>query len=174
MGRFISHYPIAILVKDYARAIAGLAIVILILSVSQESIPAFRWFVAGLGLLFLGFLFQTIGRHRQRIEYDEKQIALFRPLFRGQKILWHNLSNVRLRYWGRRKKKDGVLSLSLSDGKSTIVIDEGLSHFTSIVERVIKIAGERNLELDEITADNMTILKKIWGNHEAIADGARS
>lgn len=173
MERTISHYPFSILFWDYARALAGLAIVGLIFFTSIDAAPGFRWFVLGLGILFLLFLIQTIWRQAQRIVFDQEGIALLRPFLPGKHIQWRNIRNVRLRYWGKRRKKNGVLALTFGDGESKIVIEDGLLHFSPIVKHIASLASAKKMEFDEITTDNMIALKQIWGENDAITDGAR-
>jgi hypothetical protein len=146
-------YPVSSLVYDYLRGILGLGISIMILQSLTLETPIF-WVIVGLAVLFLVWLANTALRHASRIRFDEE--GLRSMPWPKKNIAWSGLEEMALRYYStRRKRKDGWMTLTLKSGKEKIDIESTLPHFADIVARAAYAAKQANLQLDQITLDNM-------------------
>jgi hypothetical protein len=146
-------YPVSSLVYDYLRGILGLGISVVIMQSIGLETPIF-WVILGLAVLFLVWLANTALRHVSRIRFDEE--GLNSTPWPKKSIAWSGLEGMALRYYStRRKRKDGWMTLTLKSGKEKIDIESTLPHFADIVARAAYAAKQANLQLDQITIDNM-------------------
>ena len=146
-------YPVSSLVYDYLRGILGLGISVVIMQSIGLETPIF-WVILGLAVLFLVWLANTALRHASRIRFDEE--GLNSAPWPKKSITWSGLEEMALRYYStRRKRKDGWMTLTLKSGKEKIDIESTLPHFADIVARAAYAAKQANLQLDQITIDNM-------------------
>jgi hypothetical protein len=146
-------YPVSSLVYDYLRGILGLGISVVIMQSIGLETPIF-WVILGLAVLFLVWLANTALRHVSRIRFDEE--GLNSTPWPKKNITWSGLEEMALRYYStRRKRKDGWMTLTLKSGKEKIDIESTLPHFADIVARAAYAAKQANLQLDQITIDNM-------------------
>jgi hypothetical protein len=146
-------YPLASLVYDYLRGILGLGISLVIMQSIGLDTPIF-WVILGLAVLFLVWLANTALRHVSRIRFDEE--GLQSTPWPKKAIAWNGLEEMALRYYStRRKRKDGWMTLTLKSGKEKIDIESTLPHFADIVARAAYAAKQANLQLDQVTVDNM-------------------
>ena len=146
-------YPVSSLVYDYLRGILGLGISVVVMQSIGTDTPIF-WVILGLAALFLVWLANTALRHASRIRFDEQGLeSLPWP---KKSISWGGLEEMALRYYStRRKRKDGWMTLTLKSGTDKIDIESTLPHFADIVARAAYAAKQANLQLDQITIDNM-------------------
>jgi len=146
-------YPVSSLVYDYLRGILGLGISVVIMQSIGADTPIF-WVILGLAVLFLVWLANTALRHVSRIRFDEDGLNC--APWPKKSIAWSGLEEMALRYYStRRKRKDGWMTLTLKSGKEKIDIESTLPHFADIVARAAYAAKQANLQLDQITLDNM-------------------
>jgi len=146
-------YPLASLVYDYMRGILGLGISVVIIQSIGLDTPIF-WVILGLAVLFLVWLGNTALRHASRIRFDEE--GLTSMPWPKKAIIWNGLEEMALRYYStKRKRKDGWMTLTLKAGKEKIDIESSLPHFADIVARAAYAAKQVNLQLDQVTLDNM-------------------
>ena len=146
-------YPVSSLVYDYLRGILGLGISVVIMQSIGADTPIF-WVILGLAVLFLVWLANTALRHVSCIRFDEE--GLNSAPWPKKSIAWSGLEEMALRYYStRRKRKDGWMTLTLKSGKEKIDIESTLPHFADIVARAAYAAKQANLQLDQITIDNM-------------------
>jgi hypothetical protein len=146
-------YPVSSLVYDYLRGILGIGISVVIMQSIGLETPIF-WVILGLAVLFLVWLANTALRHASRIRFDEEGLNI--APWPKKSIAWSGLEEMALRYYStRRKRKDGWMTLTLKSGKEKIDIESTLPHFADIVARAAYAAKQANLQLDQITIDNM-------------------
>ena len=146
-------YPVSSLVYDYLRGILGLGISVVIMQSIGTEAPIF-WVILGLAVLFLVWLANTALRNVSRIRFDED--GLKSAPWPKKNIAWGGLEEMALRYYStKRKRKDGWMTLTLKSGKDKIDIESTLPHFADIVARAAYAAKQANLQLDQITIDNM-------------------
>lgn len=146
-------YPVSSLVYDYLRGILGLGISVVIMQSIGTDTPIF-WVILGLAVLFLVWLANTALRNVSRIRFDEE--GLKSMPWPKKSIAWSGLEEMALRYYStKRKRKDGWMTLTLKSGKEKIDIESTLPHFADIVARAAYAAKQANLQLDQITIDNM-------------------
>jgi hypothetical protein len=146
-------YPVSSLVYDYLRGILGFGISVVVMQSIGTDTPIF-WVILGLAVLFMVWLANTALRHMSRIRFDEE--GLRSTPWPQKSIAWSGLEEMALRYYStRRKRKDGWMTLTLKSGKDKIDIESTLPHFADIVARAAYAAKQANLQLDQITIDNM-------------------
>ena len=163
-------YPVSSLVYDYLRGILGLGISIVVMQSIGTDTPIF-WVILGLAVLFLVWLANTALRHLSRIRFDEE--GLRSAPWPKKNIAWSGLEEMALRYYSTKRKSrkrheqdrdaagngkptmDGWMTLTLKSGKDKIDIESTLPHFADIVARAAYAARQANLQLDQITIDNM-------------------
>ncbi len=163
-------YPIGSLVYDYLRGILGLGISLVIIQSIGLDTPIF-WVILGLAALFLVWLANTALRHMSRIRFDEE--GLRTEPWPKKNIAWSGLEEMALRYYSTKRKSrkryeqdrdaaanrkptgDGWMTLTLKSGKEKIDIESTLPHFADIVARAAYAAKQANLQLDQVTVDNM-------------------
>jgi hypothetical protein len=152
----VNRYTFRALAWDYGRAVLGLAIVGMILT-SLEIGRGMFWVMASLEIAFALFLAHTLSQQFQTFAWDETGVR--RTLFgRVREIAWPSLTQLEMRYWGSRRKKDGTLNLALSDGRTRLSIDDHLPDFADIVSTAVRAAQKKALALDPITQDNLAAL----------------
>ena len=150
MTRF--RYPLRTLLLDDAKAVAGLTI---------SAGPLFLddllhfWLYIFLLLtgLFLVFTIQTVTRHTRRLELSEVGIQM--RGFRARGFNWEELEGVQLRYYStRRDHERGWMSLKLSGGGSSVVVDSSIAGFEYIAQRVAAAAQRSEVKLSAGTWEN--------------------
>lgn len=149
-------YPPTVLLGDYARAAAGLALTALPLAL----VPVSPWIAGPLALcalLFAVFALRTAQRQMTRVTMDEEALRAEGPL--GAVVRWDALSDLRLRYYAtKRGRDDGWMQATLSGGGARIRIDSNLDGFDAVIERAVAAARANGLRLNRVTADNLLAL----------------
>ncbi|WP_448205174.1 hypothetical protein [Azospirillum sp. sgz302134] len=152
----VLRYPSAVLLGDYARAAAGLALTALPLAL----IPVTPWVggpLAACALLFAAFAVRTVQRQITRVTMDEDALRADGPL--GAMVRWDELSDLRLRYYTtRRGRDDGWMQATLRGRGGRIRIDSTLDGFDAVIERAVEAVKRRGLRLSPVTIDNLLAL----------------
>lgn len=148
-------YPLRTLVGDYLRAIAGLALGAYVLI----AVDASFWILVvfgGMALLFLVFGLRTVQRHLAVVALSNEGIAC--RDFSTKKIYWRDLEQVKLRFYGMRRRAQsegsGFMQLTLRGGRVKITMDSSLDSFDLVAWRAAKAARDNALSLDPATAGN--------------------
>ena len=150
MTRF--RYPLRTLLLDDAKAVAGLAISVGPLFL-DDLLRFWLYIFLLLTGLFLVFTIQTVTRHTRRLELSEAGIQM--RGFRARGFNWEELEGVQLRYYStRRDHERGWMSLKLSGGGSSVVVDSSISGFEHIAQRVAAAAQRSEVELSPGTWEN--------------------
>lgn len=146
-------WPTRSLVGDYLRAGAGFAVTFPPL-LFVEWTPAVIIIFGGLSGLFLWLAMRTFGRQRTRIRVDADMIT------RGRhKIQWAEMKEVKLRRFGRKKKKGaGYFDLLIAGPGGRIKIDSELSEFLELARQIHQVARDNQITLDEKTRTNFSAL----------------
>ncbi|MBP2293909.1 hypothetical protein [Azospirillum rugosum] len=149
-------YPPNVLLGDYARAMAGLALTALPLALLQVT-PWIAGPLALCALLFAVFALRTAQRQMTRVTMDEEALRAEGPL--GATIRWDALSDLRLRYYAtKRGRDDGWMQATLIGRGSTIRIDSNLDGFDAVIERAVTAVRTNGLRLSRVTIDNLLAL----------------
>jgi len=166
-------YPVAGLVGDYGRGLAGLLLTgtpLVLLSVTV-------WVAVPLGLagtLFSAFLLRTAVRQRTVLHHDEAGLTAIGPLgriglvepFSGlgtRRVVWRDLHGLRLHYYTtRRDGTDGWMVLILKAPGTAIRIDSGLPAFDDILQQAVAAAQARELRLGVATEQNLQALGFVY------------
>ncbi len=149
-------YPASAMLGDYLRAGAGLVPSAAILAtVSVDSVAAVV--IGGFAAIFGAFAIRTALRHGTRIEVTE--IGIRTLGFRRTEIDWAALDRMKLGYYStRRDRKSGWMQLHLGAGRARLSLDSRLDGFDRLVRFATAAAAERDLELSEATAANLSAL----------------
>ena len=150
-------YPIATLVPDGLRALAGLAFT----GVPLATLPVAFWFgvvLAAGAVLFGVFGVLTALRVRMRVRVDDDGIEASPG--RGR-LPWGRIEGVKLRYFAVRRERErtrgggsrrGWMQLVLKGGDRVVRIDSRLDGFDDILRRCASSAA--SLRLDPVTRAN--------------------
>ncbi len=152
-------YPLFDIYLDYLKTAFGLSIGLGGLIYGLNNTFSQICFSAIL-IIFILFGFHSLRRHKTCVTVDSEQVEI--TDFKQRKILFKNIENIELRYYGRPvKDKDndqkpkGVLHLVLKDKEQKITLDSNLYGFRYLVWSAILFAKECNLPLDPSTIGNM-------------------
>lgn len=152
----VLRYPSGVLIGDYARAAAGLALTVAPLALVNVS----PWIGAPLALsalLFAAFAARTAQRQLTRVTMDEEGVRAEGPL--GATIRWNELTGLRLRYYTtRRDRTDGWMQASLHGTSGRIRLDSTLDGFDAVIERAALASRRNGLNLSKTTLDNLLAL----------------
>jgi hypothetical protein len=152
----VLRYPSGVLLGDYARAAAGLALTILPLALVQVT-PWIAGPLALCALLFAVFAARTVQRQLTRVTVDEDAVRSEGPL--GAVVRWDDLSGLRLRYYAtKRGRDDGWMQATLSSPGGRIRIDSNLDGFDAVIERAVAAARRNGVPLNPVTMDNLLAL----------------
>ncbi len=149
-------YPASAMLGDYLRAGAGLVPSAAILAtVSINSVTAVV--IGGFAAIFGAFAIRTAMRHGTRIEVNEVGVRAL-GLKRTQ-IDWVALDRLKLGYYStRRDRKSGWMQLQLGAGRARLSLDSRLEGFDRLVRFATAAAAERDLQLSDATAANLSAL----------------
>ena len=152
-------YPIASLLPDGLRALAGLAFTGLPLAM----LPVAPWFgmVLAAGVVLFGvFGGLTALRARTEVRVDDNGIELSPG--RGR-LRWSALAGVKLRYFAIRRERErergqgrrrGWMQLVLKGDDRVVRIDSRLDGFDDVLRRSVSAAASAGLHLDPVTRTN--------------------
>ena len=151
-------YPMRSLVKDYVRAVAGLVIALVPLTLGQPGLFFFT-VLSALAALFFFYGLRTL--NQQLTAYEIRPDGLVSHGPRRRFFSWDEVSNVRLRYYSTQRDKTkrdferGWMELKLIGPAGKLRIDSDVQGFDTIMQAVAQAVGRRRLELDETTRENL-------------------
>jgi hypothetical protein len=149
-------YPLVALAADYARAAAGIAILLpapLILDLD----PVVEAILLGLAALFLAYGGRTLLRHLRVVEVNQAGLARSGPF--PARIEWQALDDVALAYYATaRDGRNGWMQLVLRGGGRRVRLDSRIEGFRAIVGAAAKVAARRGLSLSPTTSANLAAL----------------
>lgn len=157
----VLRYPSTVLLGDYARAAAGLALTALPLALVNVS-PWVGAPLAACALLFAAFAARTAQRQFTRLTVDVRGVRAEGPL--GTAIPWDELTGLRLRYYATRRGREGFLpeggwmQATLTARSGRIRIDSTLDGFDAVIERAVEAARRNKVTLGPVTVDNLLAL----------------
>ncbi len=149
-------YARSSLLADDAKAVAGLTFSIVPLFLDDLSRVALYVFSV-LALLFGFFAIRTAIRHTRVIELSDTGIRARGAFARG--LGWEELETVQLRYYSTRRDREcGWMSLKVSGGRTTVVVDSSIYGFETIARRVAAEARQREIEISPLTQTNFAAM----------------
>lgn len=179
-----SRYPLGCIVRDYARAAAGILAVVTPLLVLELPfwLGVILWLLAG---LFGLFALHTFQRQILVFRLDEHGISSHRPswlpgrwlvsagLFGSRAIAWSRLHSLTLSYYSlRRDQQRGWMELHLkgTDQQAqlqSLRLDSYLDGFDRALARAASAAFDKALVLSPATIENLNacgllLLEKKW------------
>ncbi|MFM9844375.1 MAG: hypothetical protein ACKVOI_15550 [Dongiaceae bacterium] len=144
------------LLPDYLRGAAGLAICAGLCALAPN-VTAVLFIFGALGLLFGLFMLQTAQKQMLTLEVTEDGIG--KGTNSAATKAWHDLRDLRLRYYAmRRNKPGGWMALRLDFPGQRIGIDSNIEGFEEIVARAARAARDRRLEMDDTTRANLAAM----------------
>jgi hypothetical protein len=150
------HYPADGLRGDYLRALAGVAICGLPLVVTPVHLIA----VLILGILTMLFALygaRTWLRRMETVVIDDT--GLTAGVLYRRNLHWHDLGQLKLRYFSTRRDRSGGWMQLVLRGKGVRVgIDSEIDGFTEICRRARDAARTNGLDLGETTIRNLLAL----------------
>lgn len=156
-------YSRASVVADVLRAGAG----VLLTGTPLVAADPARWLAVLLGallVLFTAYLWHTLSRLRQRFDLQDEALHVVPG---NITITWSDLDEMHLDYFStRRDGRAGWMQLRLRAGDQSVRVDSGLMQFQSLLERAVRAARERELELTPTTAANLAEVESIMGRAE--------
>lgn len=157
----VLRYPPAALIGDYARAVAGLVLTALPLSLLPLGLlrisPWVTWPLGACALLFALFGARTAQRQFTRVTVDEEGLRSDGPF--GAALRWDELSGLKLRYYAtRRGRDDGWMQGALRGPRGTVRLDSALEGFDAVIERAAAAARRNGVTLTPVTEDNLLAL----------------
>ncbi len=155
----VLRYPPGVLIGDYARAAAGLALTALPLALAEVA-PWVGWPLAAGALLFALFAARTVQRQFTRLLMDAQGVRAEGPL--GAALRWDELSGLRLRYYSTRRGRGGDgagwMQATLVGPAGRIRLDSTLAGFDAVVERAAAAVRRNGVRLSPVTVDNLLAL----------------
>jgi len=151
-------YPPGPLLRDYARATAGLVLT----GLPPLLLPLSPWVTLPLAVaagVFVLFAARTAQRHVTIIEVDNDGIHARGPL--GGSIPWDHLAQVRLNYYSTRRDRGlGWMQLRLkgTGAGETVRLESTLDGFDEIAERVAGVARRKGIGMTDTTVANFLAL----------------
>ena len=154
-------YPLASLVPDGFRALAGLAFT----GIPLATLPIVSWFgmVLAAGVVLFGvFGAMTALRARTEVRVDDDGIEVH-PARRGR-LRWSRVERVRLRYFAVRRERErkrgeggrrGWMQLVLKGDDGVVRVDSRLDGFDDVLRRTAAAADAAGLDLDPVTRANL-------------------
>ncbi len=153
-------YPVASLVPDGLRALAGLAFT----GVPLATLPVASWFgmvLAAGAVLFGVFGVLTALRARTEVRVDDDGIETSPG--RRCRVRWSGLRIVKLRYFAVRRERErtrgaggrrGWMQLVLKGDDRVMRIDSRLDGFDDVLRRAASASAAAGLHLDPVTRAN--------------------
>lgn len=149
-------YPRHILVGDYLRAAVGALLCGTPLVMMEPHLYA----TPVLGLLtivFVAYGARTVNRQRTLVTTDER--GLVSSGLSRRAVEWAAIDGVRLAFFAtRRRRREGVMELTVESGGMRIKLDSNISGFAEIAGRVYQAVDDNNLTLPSSTIANFQAL----------------
>lgn len=146
-------YPAHTMRAAYIRAAAGLFLTAGPLVLARPG-TVISLILAALAVLFLVYGVRNWIRHLTMIRLDDGRISAVGPF--PLDIGWQNLAAVTLNYYTtKRDGKGGWLQLNLKGTGRTMRIESTIEGFAGIVERAVREAERRGVELSPATRSNL-------------------
>jgi|OM-RGC.v1.017658580 hypothetical protein len=119
---------------------------------------AMQGILIGLGLLFWWFALRNTMRLQTRVDLLEDSIII--DGISREQLHWRELTAVHARYFStRRDRSDGWLQLTIEGhNRQKMVIDSAIMDFDQLAEHVAYHAQRQGLEIDVVTAENLTAI----------------
>ena len=127
----VLRYPFRSLIGDYLRTLSGLGIGVIALAAGPtNNITLFIF--TGITVLFAFFGLRTLQRTLAQVALSNEGVAL-RDI-RTRKIYWRDLEQVKLRFYGTRRRsaqdRNSFLQLTLAGAGTSFTLESSLEDFT--------------------------------------------
>jgi len=149
------HWRKGAIYGDIARGSCGLLLCAIILpSFSMLSLGQLAF--AGLCLLFGSYVFGSVLKLASKVTINDEGVALSRPLLGVKRISWSDARAFDVRYFsvGQIQRK-ALMDLKVSDGRTSIVLDDGLEDFAAAVRACWVSARAHGIGISETTMANL-------------------
>jgi hypothetical protein len=111
------------------------------------------------GLLFASYLASTTLKLFSHVSLDDESVALARPLFGVTRISWRDVPSFSVRHFslGQLQRKT-LMDLKISNGTSTILLDDGLEDFPAVLRKCWACASAHGVGVSEATLANLAAI----------------
>lgn len=140
---------------DIARGFCGLVLCGVVLpSFGMLSLGQLAF--GGLCLLFGSYVFGSALKLSSTVTISDDHVELSRPLLGAKRIRWTDARAFDVRYFsvGQLQKK-ALMDLKVSDGRTSIVLDDGLEDFAAAVRQCWLSARAHGIGVSETTMANL-------------------
>jgi hypothetical protein len=148
----VHRWPVRVLVGDYLRAGAGLAVCFPPLLVVEWTLSVVG-ILGGPSALFAWLGLRTVARQRAVVRADDRGIA------RGNRHLpWGDMTRVTARRFGARRKDGGTMEMTLRGPRVRIDLDSEITDFVALAGRIFANARNADITFDAKTRDAFAAL----------------
>ena len=146
-------YPKGTFRGDCLRGVAGLAMILVLLSLAVPSIVASS-LLLGIAVVFSIHIFTAWRRAQYRYTLSDEALIRYPD---GLQIQWSGLCDLKLAYFTtRRDYREGWFELKLVAGQQVITVDSRLDGFNSLLQRATRAAQYNHLQLCPSTCMNLS------------------
>jgi hypothetical protein len=156
-------YPPRKLIREYVTAAIGFTVVVVPIVFGGPG-PFFFAVLSAVAALFFVYGVRTLALQLTAYELRTDGIASHGP--RRRFFAWADITGIRLRYYStqrdksQRDLKSGWLELRITGPAGKLRIDSTVSGFDEILVAAADAARARQLELDEMTKENLTAFQE--------------
>jgi hypothetical protein len=155
MSGLTLHWRRRAIYGDIARGSCGLVLCAIIMpAFSMLSIGQVAF--AGLCILFGSYVFGSVLKLASNVTISDEGIALSRPLLGEKRVRWSDARAFEVRYFsvGQIQKK-ALIDVKVSDGRTSIVMDDGLEDFAGAVRQCWLSARAHGIGVSDSTMANL-------------------
>ena len=140
---------------DVIRGGAGLLVCVIVLGASGFFSPG-GVIAAGLGALFAAHITTSALKVSCKVTLDDEGASMTRVLLPGKCVRWRDVQSFAVRHFpvGQSRRK-ALMDLKLSDGRTTLLLDEGLDDFPRAVQLAWMAARTHGIDVSETTLTNL-------------------
>jgi len=155
MTGIVLHWRKRAIYGDLARGSCGLLLcAVLLSSFSMMSLGQFAF--AGLCALFGSFVAGSGLKLASAVAISDEAVRLSRPLLGPKLIKWANVRSFEVRYFSiGQVRKQALMDLKVSDGQTSIVLDDGLEDFPAAARQCWLSARAHGVAISERTMANL-------------------
>lgn len=141
----VHRWPLRVLVGDYLRAGAGLAVCFPPLLFVEWTLPVVV-ILGGLSSLFAWLGLRAVARQRAVVRADSRGISRG-----GRHLAWSDMTRVTARRFGARRRDGGTVEMTLLGTQGRIALDSDISDFVALAGRIFANAREAGIPFDPKT-----------------------
>jgi len=155
MTGIVLHWRKSSIYGDLARGSCGVLLcAVLLSSFSMMSLGQFAF--TGLCALFGSYVAGSGLKLASAVTISDEGVGLSRPLLGSKQIKWADVRSFEVRYFSiGQVQKRALMDLKVSDGQTSIVLDDGLEDFPTAVRGCWLSARAHGVAISETTMANL-------------------